>query len=149
MKTIEGIPASSGIAIGKVFFYEKNTEYDQLLEGLNDLPINKAQEKFNRGIKDAIEHLERIKEKTEQEVGLEEAGIFDAQILILEDEDFQTAVITEISKGKKLMDAIWGVIDYYVGKFKLMENSYFQERAADIRDVGNQIRIEGKNVKIQ
>ena len=139
MQTIEGIPASSGIAIGKVFLYEKNTKYDQLLEELNHLSKEDAQERFNRGIESAIEHLEKIKVITEQEVGVEEAGIFDAQILILEDEDFQTAVIDDILKGSKLLDAIWGVIDYYVGKFKLMENSYFQERAADIRDVGNQL----------
>ncbi|MHA1975814.1 MAG: phosphoenolpyruvate--protein phosphotransferase [Candidatus Hodarchaeales archaeon] len=139
MQTIEGIPASSGIAIGKVFLYEKNTEYDQLLEKLNHISVEEAQEKFLRGIEIAIEYLESIKKKTESEVGLEEAGIFDAQILILEDEDFQTAVVNELVKGTKLLDAIWGVIDYYVGKFKLMENSYFQERATDIRDVGNQL----------
>ncbi len=139
MQTIEGIPASTGIAIGKVFLYEKNTEYNGLMEKLNHLTVEEAKNKFNRGINDAIKHLEQIREITEKEVGFDEAGIFDAQMLILEDDDFQTAVVNEITNGVKLLDAIWGVIDYYVGKFKLMENSYFQERAADIRDVGNQL----------
>ncbi len=139
MKTIEGIPASGGIAIGKIFLHRKSSEFDELISRLNDLSIEEAKQKFNSGIKDAIEHLEKIRDEVEQNIGYEEAGIFDAQILMLEDEDFQTAVIDELIKGTKLVDAIWGVIDYFVAKFELMKNSYFQERAADIRDVGNQL----------
>ena len=139
MQTIEGIPASAGIAIGKIFLYRKSSEFDELISRLNDLPIEEAKQKFNSGITDAIGHLEKIRDNVEQNIGFEEAGIFDAQVLMLEDDDFQTAVIDELSKGTKLVDAIWGVIDYFVAKFELMKNSYFQERAADIRDVGNQL----------
>jgi phosphotransferase system enzyme I (PtsI) len=139
MKTIEGISASAGIAIGKIFLYRKSSESGELISGLNDLSIEEAKQKFNSGVKDAIGHLEKIRDDVEQNIGYEEAGIFDAQILMLEDEDFQTAVIDEIIKGTKLVDAIWVVIDYFVAKFELMKNSYFQERAADIRDVGNQL----------
>ena len=139
MQTIEGIPASAGIAIGKIFLYRKSSEFDELISRLNDLPIEEAKQKFNSGITDAIGHLEKIRDNVEQNIGFEEAGIFDAQVLMLEDDDFQTAVMDELSKGTKLVDAIWGVIDYFVAKFELMKNSYFQERAADIRDVGNQL----------
>ncbi|MHA1226107.1 MAG: phosphoenolpyruvate--protein phosphotransferase [Candidatus Hodarchaeales archaeon] len=140
MKTLAGISASPGVAIGKALIYNKKNLLDLHTTGiLQDLSSEQSIKLFKTALAKAIQYLEKIKEKTEHELGSEEAAIFDAQILILEDEDYQTAVIKQLKEGIQLDKAIWNVIDYYVKKFEKMDNQYFKERAADIKDVGNQL----------
>ncbi|MFX0173872.1 MAG: phosphoenolpyruvate--protein phosphotransferase [Candidatus Hodarchaeota archaeon] len=137
MRKITGIPASTGIAIGKAFVYTKNSNLKTELSKFQNLPPDKLILLFQKSVKKGIEHLNVIIQKTEEEIGTEEAGIFDAQILMLEDEDFQEAVIELLKKDLPLDKAIWDVTDFYVKKFSEMDNEYFKERASDIKDIGN------------
>ncbi|MFX0053127.1 MAG: phosphoenolpyruvate-utilizing N-terminal domain-containing protein, partial [Candidatus Hermodarchaeota archaeon] len=137
MRKITGIPASTGIAIGKAFVYIKNSNLKTELSKFQNLPSDKSILLFRESVKKAIEHLNIIIQKAEEEIGTEEAGIFNAQILMLEDEDFQEAVVELLQKDFPLYKAIWDVTDSYVKKFNEMDNVYFRERASDIKDIGN------------
>ncbi len=139
MKIVVGIPASEGIAIGKALVYEResNNEIDTLQ--LSSLTPNDAIKRFQEAISISISRLGKLARKTEVEIGPNEAAIFDAQILICEDDDFQQSVIEKINQGIPIDKAIWIVVDFYISKFAEMDNDYFKERALDIQDVGNQI----------
>ncbi|MFX0150314.1 MAG: phosphoenolpyruvate--protein phosphotransferase [Candidatus Hodarchaeota archaeon] len=137
MRKITGIPASTGIAIGKAFVYIKNSNLKTELSKFQNLPSDKSILLFRESVKKAIEHLNIIIQKAEEEIGTEEAGIFNAQMLMLEDEDFQAAVVELLQKDFPLYKAIWDVTDSYVKKFNEMDNVYFRERASDIKDIGN------------
>ncbi|MFX0183449.1 MAG: phosphoenolpyruvate--protein phosphotransferase [Candidatus Hodarchaeota archaeon] len=139
MRKITGIPASTGIAIGKAFVYTKSSNLKKELLKFQNISPEKSIILFREAVKKAIEHLNNIIRRTEEEIGTDEAGIFDAQILMLEDEDFQGAVIELLEKEFPLDKAIWDVTDFYVKKFSEIENVYFKERASDIRDIGNHI----------
>lgn len=139
MRKITGIPASTGIAIGKAFVFRKSFDLKKELLKFQNISPEKSITLFREAVKKAIEYLSDIIRKTEDEIGSEEAGIFDAQMLMLEDEDFQGAVIELLEKEFPLDKAIWDVTDFYVQKFNDIDNVYFKERASDIRDIGNHI----------
>ncbi|MHA1331428.1 MAG: phosphoenolpyruvate--protein phosphotransferase, partial [Candidatus Hodarchaeales archaeon] len=140
IKTLDGISASPGVTIGHAFIYDKKRLLkDQSTVKFQNLTVDESVKLFKASLSKAIENLETLKDKTENEIGTEEAAIFDAQILILEDEDYQSAVINLVKNGTRIDNAITEVIDYYVAKFEEMDNEYFKERAADIRDVGDQL----------
>ncbi|MFX0208840.1 MAG: phosphoenolpyruvate--protein phosphotransferase, partial [Candidatus Hodarchaeota archaeon] len=139
MRKITGIPASAGIAIGKAFVYIKNSNLKTELSKFQNLPSDESILLFRESVEKAIEHLNIIIQKAEEEIGTEEAGIFDAQMLMLEDEDFQEAVVKLLQKDLPLDKAIGKVTDFYVKKFSEMDNEYFKERASDIKDIGTHL----------
>ncbi|MHA1971572.1 MAG: phosphoenolpyruvate--protein phosphotransferase, partial [Candidatus Hodarchaeales archaeon] len=150
MKTLDGISASPGVTIGHTFVYDKNKVLKgESIEKFQKLGVEESIKLFKDAIKIATTNLEVLKDKTEKEVGTEEAAIFDAQILILEDEDYQSAVIDLVKRGSRIDDAIIEITNFYVNQFEEMDNEYFKERAADIRDVGNQLikALLGENKK--
>jgi len=137
MNLVYGIPASNGIAIGDILYYDHNFSFD--LSKFKPKTIENSIQTFKEAILNTILYLEELSKKTEKEIGLKEAAIFDAQILMLEDEDFQESVIQKLYENLSLDQAILNVTNDYVDKFNHMKNQYFKERSSDIKDVGKQI----------
>ncbi len=81
----KGIAASKGYAIGNVFLYEEN-EVIITDEKVTDTAAELA--KLEKAVSLCREQLEKIKEKTRQNVGEHEAAVFEAHILILDDPEF-------------------------------------------------------------
>ncbi len=137
MNLVYGIPASNGIAIGNILFYDQVSNFD--LSKFKLLPIENSIQIFKEAILNTISYLEELTKKTEKEIGFKEAAIFDAQILMLEDNDFQESIIQKLRENISLDQAILNVTNDYVEKFNHMKNQYFKERSSDIKDVGKQI----------
>lgn len=133
----KGIGASPGIAIAKAFVYEKveaeipdNTVTDR------DAEITVLQKSLDESKKQLLE----IKDKAAEALGAEEAEVFEAHAMILEDPEFADAIKNEISSsGTNAVKATKGVVDMFYAMFDAMEDPYFRGRAADIRDVGTRV----------
>ncbi|MFW9777651.1 MAG: phosphoenolpyruvate--protein phosphotransferase [Candidatus Heimdallarchaeota archaeon] len=139
MKKIIGIPGSPGIAIGKARVF-KAPDIQMIIGGeFQDLNPNEAIILFKNATNKALERLSRIVSKVEEEIGSDEAGVFDAQMLMIEDEDFQSEIIEKIKNNIQLVDSIKSVSEKWQRKFEAMEDDYFKERGQDIKDAGNQI----------
>jgi phosphoenolpyruvate-protein phosphotransferase (PTS system enzyme I) len=136
-KTLTGIGASSGIAIAKAFLLEtpdlsveKSEPEDQAAE----------EKKFNDALASAKGELEKIKEKTLNDLGEEHAEIFSAHLLVLSDPEFVDAIRGKIkNENVNAGYAVKEVSDMFVSMFENMDNEYMQERAADIRDVSKRV----------
>ncbi|MBS3970214.1 MAG: phosphoenolpyruvate--protein phosphotransferase [Clostridia bacterium] len=136
---LEGIAGSKGIAIGKVFIYEKVTmtvSNNIIAEEQTSLEL----EKLKKAIAISKQQISSIKEKTLIEFGEDKAQIFEAHLMILED----PVVIKEI-KGLIINSkinaafAVNTVINNYYGQFAELDDDYLKERAADIKDVGSRL----------
>ncbi|PYZ97300.1 phosphoenolpyruvate--protein phosphotransferase [Alteribacter lacisalsi] len=136
-KTLTGIGASSGIAIAKAFLLEtpdlsveKSEPEDQAAE----------EKKFNDALASAKGELEKIKEKTLNDLGEEHAEIFSAHLLVLSDPEFVDAIRGKIkNENVNAGYAVKEISDMFVSMFENMDNEYMQERAADIRDVSKRV----------
>ncbi|PKM56204.1 phosphotransferase system (PTS) enzyme I [Petrocella atlantisensis] len=142
---IQGIGASDGIAIGKVYKYEP---VEVVIKRERCQDVKSEQQKFKDSIQAGIEALEVLKSKTENEMDEETAAIFGAHIEILRDPELAIAVSDMIASEKvKAEFALKTVSDRFVAIFEAMEDAYIRERAADIKDVTRRVLMILKGIK--
>lgn len=138
MENIKGIGASSGIALAKAYKLEMPD-----LTVTRDTVEDPAAEiaAFKQHIADVKVEIGKIKEAASKNLSEEEAAVFDAHIQILEDPEIATQVEAKIS-GEKLnaAAALEDVAGMFIMIFEGMDDPYFKERAADVRDVSTRLK---------
>ena len=133
----KGIPASKGYAIGYAFIYEES-EVNITEDKVQD--IEKELRKVDEAASLCKEQLEIIKSKTERNIGKEEAAVFEAHIVLLDDPEFIGSVKNEIKDSQiNSLGAVKKVSEYLVALFETIEDDYLRERAADIKDVSKRL----------
>ncbi|MBQ8314733.1 MAG: phosphoenolpyruvate--protein phosphotransferase [Lachnospiraceae bacterium] len=90
--------------------------------------------------KKAIEQLQDIYDKALKEVGEANAQIFEIHMMMIEDDDYNDAIV-EMINGQSVNAeyAVAVTADNFAEMFASMDDSYMQARAADIRDISNRI----------
>lgn len=137
MKNFTGKSACKGVAIGRAFVL---TGHDNDVRKWHIDDTEKEKKRFFHAKSISISQLNDIYEKAVAGTGKENAQIFKAHILIMEDAEFVNSVINLIEEQSVNAEyAIKAVADRYEGIFASMEDSYMRERAADIRDIAGRL----------
>ncbi|WP_226680032.1 phosphoenolpyruvate--protein phosphotransferase [Sutcliffiella horikoshii] len=135
--TIQGIPASSGIAIAKAYRLE-NPELS-----VEKKTIDNAQtevERFEKAVEISKTELEKIKEHAHKELGADKAEIFSAHLLVLSDPELLNPIKDKIKSDSVNAEyALDETAGMFINMFEQMDNEYMKERAADIRDVTKRV----------
>ncbi|MFW6271116.1 MAG: phosphoenolpyruvate--protein phosphotransferase [Bacillota bacterium] len=151
MEKIKGITASRGIAKGTVHI-EKLQDFNNIEEKkIDESEVVKAVEKLDEAVEKAKKELQEIKEKTEKEVGKEEAELFSAHIMFLDDPEFTGTMRNKIKENNfAAKTAVIKVMDKYVSMFEKMDNEYMKARKTDIEDVSRRLidKLEGKKDRV-
>ncbi|MCM3267489.1 phosphoenolpyruvate--protein phosphotransferase [Paenibacillus elgii] len=136
---VEGIGASSGIAMGKAFVIPTwEWDFPEKLIDVTDLAYEF--ERLYDGIRHSKDEIELIKQEFVSVLGEEQTQIFDAHLAILEDPIFMNEVQGIMQRQYKAAEvAVKEAIDKFVGMFDLLDDGYMKERALDIKDVGNRL----------
>ncbi|GAA0677772.1 phosphoenolpyruvate--protein phosphotransferase [Clostridium cadaveris] len=135
----KGIAASKGYAIGTVVLKE-NDELIITDEKVTDIQAEK--ERLQNALEQCKAQLTSIKEKALAEMGEEKAAVFDSHIMLLDDPEFTGAMEMEIeSNNSNALKAVDSVAQTFLMIFESMEDEYMRERAADIKDVANRIKL--------
>ena len=133
----KGIAASSGIAIAKAYKLDM-PDLTVTKETISD--IEKEIARYSTAVGEVAKDLEVIKAVAAKNLSEEEAAIFDAHALVLSDPEMQSQVEDKIKNENMNADAaLREVADVFIGMFESMEDEYFKERAADIRDVSTRL----------
>ncbi len=139
MIQLKGIAAASGISIGpayKIGKEEFTIPKDKI--GPEDIPlqIQLFEEALIKTRREIIELQKRIA----TEMGQEEAQIFDAHLLVLEDRMLIEEVISRLKQEQVCAAYIFSeVLKKYIDVFSKIEDEYLKERTTDINDVGKRI----------
>lgn len=137
-KMLKGIAASDGIAAAKAYML---VQPDLSFSGTS---IDDPEAEIKR-LDDAVEasksELELIKQKATENLGEEEAQVFEAHLTILADPELLGQIKDKIKNDKVNAEAaLKSVTDMFIEMFEAMtDNAYMQERAGDIRDVTKRI----------
>ena len=145
--TLQGIAASDGIAIAKVYtLTEPDLSFTKISVEDTDNEISRLEEALEVSTKE----IELIKETALKNLGEEEAQVFEAHLMVLSDPELVGQVKDAITSQKVNAEhALKEVSDMFISIFAGMEdNPYMQERAADIRDVSKRILANLLGVKI-
>ena len=145
--TLQGIAASDGIAIAKVYTL---TEPDLTVTKVTVEDSEKEVSRLDDALAASIKDVELIKETALKNLGEKEAQVFDAHLMVLSDPELIGPVKDSITSNKvNAESALKEVTDMFISIFAGMEdNPYMQERAADIRDVSKRILAHLLGVKI-
>lgn len=133
---LRGIPAASGRAAGPIWRWREEAPFrDQGQSPLSDGP-----ERLRRVIRQVQEHLSTTAAKLVQSGAGKQAGILDAQRLILDDPAFVDAAFGAMASGVPAGQAVQSALEPYVGMLLESSDPVFQARAADLRDVIDQVQ---------
>lgn len=133
----KGIAASSGYAMGRVYIKKEIRIY---VDDKRVLDKKSEQMRLSIAAEKAKEEIEVLKYKTAVTLGEEEAKVFDAHMMLLDDPEFIGAVEYEVENtGINAMKALETVTARFISIFNTMDNEYMRERASDINDISARI----------
>ncbi|AXI09946.1 phosphoenolpyruvate--protein phosphotransferase [Oceanobacillus zhaokaii] len=137
MTNIQGIAASSGIAIAKAYqLVTPDLSFEKVKIENTEEEINR----LNAALEISKQELEKIKAHTLEALGEEHAEIFSAHLLILGDPELINPMKDKItSENAKAETALDEVSNMFIDMFNNMDNEYMRERAADIKDVTKRV----------
>jgi len=136
---LEGIAASPGVAHGRAVVYLQK----QLDVPCYDIPEEKVEselDRFEQAILETRAEITQVRDQIAQSLGEGEARIFDAHLLVLEDNALLDEVGAELRSSKKNIEYCYNhVAQRYISFFRSMEDEYLRERVSDIGDVSRRL----------
>ena len=137
---LKGVAGSPGIALGDIYVSLPKASLSTIsLEKSNDHV--KQQQRFDQAIIKTRTDFEQMAQKLSSVISDESLDIFEVYKQLLDSANISEEVSTFIAQNWKAESALKLVIDNYVVQFEAIEDSYFRERASDIRDLGNRILL--------
>ena len=142
---LKGIAASSGYAQAKVY----KLEHPVLV--IEKKEANKEEElaKFEEALVQTRNEIKAIKAKAVGRLSEDELAIFDAHLEFTNDPGLLDQVVAMINADSVNAEfALDSIANTFISMFEAMEDAYFRERAADIKDVTYRIKSHIMGVKI-
>ncbi|MDB6170338.1 MAG: phosphoenolpyruvate-protein phosphotransferase [Verrucomicrobia bacterium] len=136
---VQGISASQGIAYGQVFvFIQSDVEVPNYQVDAEKRIAEVA--RFEKALVETRQQISKIKGEVEKNLGPEEALIFDAHLLVLEDQALIGETIREFeTTGRNIETCFNQISSRYIQAFSEIDDEYLRERAGDIRDVAQRV----------
>ena len=143
---IKGIAASNGIAIAKAF---KLIEPELTVVKSTISDVEAEINLYKEALVKTTEELQKIKVKAAQNLSEEEAAVFDAHINMANDPELLSQTTDKIkTENVNASYAFDEVSNMFIMMFESMDNEYFRERAADIKDIKKRILAHLLGVKV-
>lgn len=137
-KVLKGIAASDGIAAAKAYMLvQPDLSFTETSVDDPEAEVKRLDDALAASKKE----LELIKAKATENLGPEEAEVFEAHLTILADPELIGQIKDKINSDKVNAEAaLKSVTDMFISMFESMtDNAYMQERAGDIRDVTKRV----------
>lgn len=149
MKVLQGIPASPGVAIGKVFFVNR-----ALPRSVHStVPKEKAEEEvagFLRAVARSREQIQSIRD-TVKDQSSEHSQILSVHLALLEDSMLIDQTVRLIRENRFKADwAFNKVLQNLLETFHRIEDKYLRERGQDLRQIGHRVleNLAGRAVEL-
>ena len=137
--TVQGLAASKGIAYGQVFLYlQSELEIPRYTVDPDKRVAEVA--RFEQALIATRQQIAKIQEQVSRNLSEEEALIFDAHQMVLEDQALIGETIRDFQKsGLNIETCFNAVAQRYIQAFAEIDDEYLRERAADLKDVARRV----------
>ena len=136
---IQGISGSRGVAVGNVYRYIQ----EEIVIPDYTVAEDKVEEEigmFAAAMAATLKQLDTIRQKALDEMGPEEAAIFEAHMQIAQDPSLSDGIKSLVeSSHTNVVAATAQTIETFANIFLGMEDPYMRERGADIKDIGDRL----------
>jgi phosphotransferase system enzyme I (PtsI) len=132
---LTGVAAAPGVAHGDAFvFLQDKLDIPCYPVSKENFPREVA--RFEEAMAATRVQISRLRSEVAERLGENEAAIFDAHLLVLEDPALIEETMKTLEKtGQNIEHCFHLVTQRYMDFFSKMEDDYLKERVADIRDV--------------
>ena len=137
--TVQGVSASQGIAYGQVFLYVRSEVEIPSYQVDDEKRIDEIA-RFDKALLVTRQQITKVRDEVEKNLGENEALIFDAHLLVLEDQALISETIREFEETSRNIETCFdNVSRKYIQAFSEIDDEYLRERAGDIRDVAQRV----------
>ena len=137
MVTLKGKGVFGGVAIGKISFYQRA---ESTIKRYHVDDIDAELKRVEDAKEKALEELKGLYDRAVAEVGEANAQIFEVHQMMLEDLDYQESIANIIkTQNVNAEYAVGTTGDNFSQMFAAMDDEYFKERAADVKDVSERL----------
>lgn len=136
---LEGIAASPGVAHGPAFVILQNELEIPMFQ------IDKGQqarqiERFEQALMQTRQQILAVRAEVANRLGEDEAKIFDAHLMVLEDKALIEETIREVEHSAYNIEySFHRVCQRFIEAFNALDDEYIKERVMDIRDVSRRL----------
>lgn len=136
---LKGVGVSPGVAMGEaVVFVNDRAAFSECEISEDEIPQEIV--RFEEALVATRQQIEELRNRVSTVLGEEQASIFDAHLLIVDDRYFIEEVIRELRAQQKNVEGILHcVAERYIKMLAQVDDDYLRERTADIRDVTRRI----------
>jgi phosphotransferase system enzyme I (PtsI) len=134
-----GIAVSGGVAHARILVIGQPR---RLIERtpVSDDRLDFELDRLNTALIQTRQDIQAVKEQVAAAMGAQEAGLFEAHLLVIEDSTLLDEVVRKIRLEKICAEAAFHeVSEKYVAALEAIDDGYLRERAADIRDVTGRV----------
>lgn len=147
MIVLKGYGVSPGIQIGKAYKIE-NEEIPVKKIYIDDVEFEIK--RFRNAVEISKKHIATVQKNVLEEIGHEEAKIFVAHFMILEDSEYINKIENRIRNDRLNAEyAIKEITEMFIRLFIGIDNEYMKERTLDITDVANKLIKVLHGIEIQ
>jgi phosphotransferase system enzyme I (PtsI) len=140
MKQLSGIPASSGIVMGKAFLYLEGDTPEIPRYVISDDALETEWQRLLDAVEKTTHEIAGLQKRAEQELNKQQAEIFEAHKMMAEDPDFLDQIKNRLFIQKENVEWVMtAIVHEMTQKLNASGDPYLRERAVDITDVSNGI----------
>ncbi|MEI6391184.1 MAG: phosphoenolpyruvate--protein phosphotransferase [Verrucomicrobiota bacterium] len=134
-KSFRGIPVSAGVCRGKLLVLRRS-QPSIARRQLSEAELGEGINRLEKALVQTRHQILEVQQKVSTGMGAQEASIFDAHLLVLEDRTLLDEVVRVIQKEQVNVEhAFHTVAERYAATLAAIEDEYLRERATDMRDV--------------
>lgn len=140
MLTLKGKSVSSGITIGPLALFHRNT-ISTAVRPIDDAEAEVS--RFQAARAASISQLQSLYEKAVEKIGEEQVAVFEVHQMMLDDDDYVDDIVSQIRDEKLNAEAaVEHTAQNFAAMFRGMDDAYMQARAADVLDISRRVERE-------
>jgi phosphotransferase system enzyme I (PtsI) len=139
-RIFRGIPVSPGVCQGKLLVIDQPQDNGVSSRKLTDEELARQVQRLEQALIDTRHEILDVQRKVSEGLGAEDASIFEAHLLVLEDPTLMEEVSRFIDEKKVTAEyAFKQVAEKYAKTLSAIDDEYLRERASDMRDVTERV----------
>jgi phosphotransferase system enzyme I (PtsP) len=135
---LNGSPGSPGVGLGVGFVVFPKADLDVVPDKVMQDVISEI-ELFRLAVETIREEITDLSARLESNLAPEDRALFDAYLLMLDENSLGFEVEQEIRRGNWAQGALRKVIKLHIRQFESMDDPYLRDRAEDVRDLGQRV----------
>ncbi len=138
VSSVTGIPGSTGLAIGTAYIAHPAADFESISVKKVYSSENETR-KFYDAVKATRQEFRQMAARLVDQVPKDTMLIFDVYQQMLDSNGISKDVKALTLQGWCAISALKILVERYVTQFEAMEDSYIQERATDVKDLGRRV----------